>query len=54
LSEEVKPASKVYYQKEIESLDKRTQIVLSVESQTNDGAWRLFKKLKKEVLSRSV
>ena len=49
MSETEKVKSEVLYKKVVESMDKRTEITLSTESATDDGAWGLFTKLKKEM-----
>jgi len=49
LSENEKIKSEVLYKKVTESMDKREEIVLSTESATDEGAWSLFTKLKKEM-----
>ena len=49
MSEDKKPKSEVLYKKVDSSLDHHVEIMLSTESATDDGAWELFKKLKKEM-----
>lgn len=49
MSENEKPKSEVLYKKVDSSLDHHTEIMLSTESATDEGAWKLFKKLKKEM-----
>ena len=49
MSEKETPKSEVLYKKTDSSLDHHTEIVLSAESATDDGAWNLFKKLKEEM-----
>jgi len=44
-----KVKSEVLYKKIIETMDKKTEILLSTESSTDEGAWDLFTKLKKEM-----
>ena len=46
--EEKKPASKLYYSTKHETREGIKETVFSVESQTNEGALDLFKKLKEE------
>lgn len=41
--------SEVLYKKVTETMDKKEEITLSTESQTDEGAWGLFIKLKKEM-----
>jgi len=55
MTDEKKPEFKVYYNIERETLKdgvhgEKTDITLSVSSDSNDGVWDLFQKLKKEVL----
>ena len=47
--EKEKVKSEVLYKKIDSTLDHHNEIVLSTESATDDGAWELFKKLKKEM-----
>jgi len=49
MSEKDSVKSEVLYKKVTETMDKKEEITLSVESQTDDGAWELFVKLKKEM-----
>ncbi len=44
-----KPASKIYIQKTETGIEKSTERIISVESQTNKGALELLKKVKKEM-----
>ena len=43
------PKSEILYTKITETMDSKDTITLSTESQTDEGAWDLFMKLKKEV-----
>ena len=49
MSEEKVVKSEVLYKKVTETMDRKEEITLSTESQTDDGAWGLFVKLKKEM-----
>ena len=49
MTEKEKPKSEVFYKVVDSSLDHYKEITLSSESATNDGAWELFMKLKKEM-----
>lgn len=46
---EDKVKSEVLYKKVTETMDRKEEITLSTESQTDEGAWDLFVKLKKEM-----
>lgn len=48
MSEE-KVKSEVLYKKSMETMDRKEEILLSTESATDEGAWTLFTKLKKEM-----
>ena len=43
------PKSDVTYKKISSTLDKHEEVYLSAESATDDGAWKLFTKLKAEM-----
>ena len=49
MSEKEPVKSEVLYKKVIETMDRKEEITLSTESQTDNGAWGLFMKLKKEM-----
>ena len=44
-----KVKSEVLYTKLTETMDRKEEITLSTESATDEGAWDLFMKLKKEM-----
>ena len=44
-----KVKSEVLYKKIVETMDRKEEILLSTESATDNGAWDLFTKLKKEM-----
>lgn len=43
------PASKIYIDKSESGIERTVNSIISVESQTNEGALELFKKVKKEI-----
>jgi len=46
---EEKGKYEVFYKKTMETMDRREEIIVSTESQTDTGAWENFVKLKKEM-----
>ena len=49
MGDEKNVKSEVLFTKVTETMDRRESITLSTESQTDEGAWDLFTKLKKEM-----
>ena len=49
MSEKESVKSEVLYKKIVETMDRKEEIFLSAESATDEGAWSLFTKLKKEM-----